>query len=228
MFWTPYCVDNEYLAAEQHRLARDRDGIRHEIGVASDQPVIIYSGKLIQLKRVDDLFYAVELVSRGKQPPELLVIGDGPKRAALTRLASVLGLNVKFVGFQNQTRLARYYLCGDVLVLPSSRETWGLVLNEAMVFGMPVVTTTAVGAGVDLVIPDATGYTYEPGDYITLAKRLDVLLKDADARRRMGDAARSRVALYNYNECVKGVLAALEFVSARCRAPVLTVSTNRV
>ena len=214
MFWTPYCVDNEYLISEQQRLARDREAIRQEIGISPGRSVIIYSGKLIERKRVEDLLQAVKLLSPKSQVAELLILGDGPRRALLIGLADSLDLRVRFVGFQNQSQLARYYVCGDVFVLPSSYETWGLVVNEAMAFGMPIVTTSVVGAGVDLVTPGITGYTYEPGDCAALAACLDPLLKDAEARRRMGEAALRRVGPYNLDECVKGVLAALQFVSA--------------
>ena len=214
MFWTPYSVDNEYLVAEQRWLAPEREAIQREIGIATGRPVIVYSGKLIELKRVEDLVQAVKLLSRDEQPAELLIIGEGPRRLLLTELAGRLGIKVTFAGFQNQTQLARYYLCGDVFVLPSSRETWGLVLNEAMVFGMPIVTTAAVGAGVDLVVAGVTGYTYEAGDCEALARHLDTLLKDSEARRRMGEAARRRIAAYTHDEGVKGVLAALECVTS--------------
>ena len=214
MFWTPYSVDNEYLSAEQRRLAPDRDAIRREVGIAPGHLVVVYSGKLIELKRIEDLIQALKLLSAESQPAELLIIGEGPRRELLTKLASELGMRVTFAGFQNQTQLARYYLCGDIFVLPSTRETWGLVLNEAMLFGMPVVTTSAVGAGADLVVADVTGYTFEPGDCVTLAKHLDMLLNDPDARRRMGEAARCRISAYTYAEGVNGVLAALGCVTS--------------
>ena len=81
-----------------------------------------------------------------------------------------------------------------------------------MVYGMPVVTTSAVGASLDLVATGITGYTYEAGDHEALAEHLAVLLNDASARHRMGEAARCRVKNYNYGVCVDGIVAALESV----------------
>ena len=83
-----------------------RDAIRRELGIGSDRPVIVYSGKLIDRKRVDDLIRAVSLLSRERQPVELLIIGDGPCRARLTELARTLHVEVRFVGFQNPDTLA--------------------------------------------------------------------------------------------------------------------------
>jgi glycosyltransferase involved in cell wall biosynthesis len=77
----------------------------------------------------------------------------------LQNLVDELGArSVHFFGFQNRNRIADYYAISDVLVLPSVRETWGIVINEAMCFGLPVIVSYQVGAGIDLVTDGHNGY----------------------------------------------------------------------
>jgi glycosyltransferase involved in cell wall biosynthesis len=217
MFRTPYCVDNEYLSGQALQLATEKPRIMREIGLNSARPVIAYCGKLIERKRVADLIRAIGLAAQRGRPAQLMVVGDGPLYAPLKQLCRSHSIDATFVGFQNQTQLARYYVCADVCVLPSSYETWGLVINEAMACGLPVVTTTVVGAGVDLVIPGVTGYTYPPGDCAALADCLERLIGDPALRKTMGEAARQRVDPHNYQECTAGIISALEFVGRRAR-----------
>ncbi|MFA5908983.1 MAG: glycosyltransferase family 4 protein [Vicinamibacterales bacterium] len=215
MFSTPYCVDNDYLSEQGLRHIPGKATTIRDIGLPRDRPIIVYSGKLIRLKRVQDLIQAIHILGRQGHAASLLVIGDGPLREELTQIAADANVTASFVGFQNQTQLARYYVCADVLVLPSSNETWGLVLNEAMALGLPVVTTTQVGASRDLVVPNHTGYTYQAGDCEDLARLLGALIGDEKLRRRLGEAARDKIRRYTYRECVAGVIAALELVTGQ-------------
>jgi alkylhydroperoxidase family enzyme len=76
------------------------------------------------------------------------------------------------MGFQNRNDLGDFYALADILVLPSNRETWGLVVNEALSFSLPVVVSDQVGAGVDLVIPDQNGYIFPAGEIPALADQI--------------------------------------------------------
>jgi glycosyltransferase involved in cell wall biosynthesis len=143
-----------------------------------------------------------------------LIIGDGPRRPSLQALCADLDIEAAFVGFQNQGQIARYLVCADVFVLPSEYETWGLVINEAMACGLPVVATAVVGAGVDLIEAGVTGFTYPPGDRAALADCLQPLIADPALRLSMGAAARRRVQPYNYRTCAAGVVSALQFIAA--------------
>jgi glycosyltransferase involved in cell wall biosynthesis len=227
MFRTPYCVDNEYLCGQAAELMAEKPRIMREIGLRSATPVIAYSGKLIGRKRVADLIRAMGLLAERAQPAQLMIVGDGHLQSSLKELCSSLNVDATFVGFRNQTQLARYYVCADLLVLPSNYETWGLVVNEAMVCGLPVVTTTVAGAGLDLVVPGVTGFTYPAGDCEALAERLSRLIADPVLRSSMGEAARQRVQAYNYQACAAGVLAALEFVGPRAIKPTALAAAGK-
>ena len=89
----------------------------------------------------------------------LIFVGDGNLRQSLQDFVDELGAeSVYFFGFKNRTEIPNFYAISDVLVLPSVRETWGIVVNEAMCFGLPVIVSEQVGAGRDLIIDGQNGY----------------------------------------------------------------------
>ena len=102
--------------------------------------------------------------------------------------------SVYFMGFQNRNDLCDFYALADILVLPSNRETWGLVVNEALSFSLPVVVSDQVGAGVDLVIPDQNGYIFPAGDIPALADQISKVLGLSDQdRKKMGEKSYSLI-----------------------------------
>jgi glycosyltransferase involved in cell wall biosynthesis len=212
-FWTPYCVDNDTLTASATRCAPDRLRLKQAIGLQPGGCVLAYCGKLIERKRVEDLVHAAGSLKRRGMPAQLLIIGDGPLRSSLQALCRELEVEAAFVGFQNQAQIVPYLGCADVFVLPSDYETWGLVINEAMACGLPVVTTAVAGAGVDLVEPGVTGFIYPSGDRDALSACLERLVADPALRTAMGAAAHRRVQPYNYRTCADGVVSALQFAA---------------
>ena len=153
-------------------------------------------------------------------PAGLLFVGDGELRSEMVEFITVNGLqHVTITGFKNQTELPECYVCGDIFVLPARFETWGLVVNEAMVFGLPVIASDGVGAAADLVESNVTGLVYPVGDVKALTAHLRVLVESPGLRSRMGSAAQQRVGRYDYVTCASGIAAAVQEVSPRYRAP---------
>jgi len=215
IFSTPYAVDNERFLAEAERLAPSRSTLREELGWPVDLPVVLCVGKLIPRKRPMDVIEALAQVA-GRHPAVLVYVGEGSERRRLAEAAARRGLrHVIITGFVNQTEISRYYAVADVLVLPSGHEPWGLVLNEAMCFGLPVVASDAVGASPDLVRPGENGFVFPAGDVYALAGVLGRLLADPAARARMGARSREIVAAYSYDADLRGILDALHALDAR-------------
>ncbi len=121
---------------------------------------------------------------------------------------------VTFAGFQNQSALSSFYHAADLLVLPSrAEETWGLVVNEAMLHGLPCIVSTTVGSQPDLVLPGETGEVCVPGDAADLARALATLiarLEDEGLAKR----CRDRVAKYSVAEAARGLASAWQAVQA--------------
>src|SRR5262249_2932396 len=135
-------------------------------------PLFLACGKLISVKRTLDVVQAFAQVRR-TLPSGLVIVGTGVLESAIRTEVSRLGLDpdVKMLGFRNQGDLPAVYSACDVLVLASSREPWGLVVNEAMAAGLAVAVSDQVGAGPDLVDVD-NGFAFPLGDGAALARGL--------------------------------------------------------
>lgn len=136
---------------------------------------ILFCGRLIPLKRVADLIDAFACIVPDRPDWELVVIGDGPLKPDLTRRAADAGIadRIRWCGFISDTALtAAIYRACDVLVLPSDRDAWALVVNEALAAGMTVVVSTVVGSSDDLVKDRVSGRLFPPGDVPALTEAL--------------------------------------------------------
>ncbi len=210
LFPAPYTVDNELFSAAAGPDASTRPTLHEELGLDKEVPIILYASKLTPRKRALDLLKAYEAVRRLGIRGALAFIGDGSERAALEEHARAYDVeDVFFLGFKNQSELPNYYAQADLFVLPSEREPWGLVVNEAMCAGTPVITTTDVGASYDLVTSGETGFVYEAGDVSALERLLARCLGDREICQRMSENCIARMKHWSYRECVDGVLAAL-------------------
>ena len=207
-YFTPYSVDNEFFDLQTAHASRVQT--RRELDISQDAVVVLYCGKLCPDKRVIELLDAFEQVAKD-QNAVLVIVGDGSERTALESASRERRLvdRVRFVGFKNQTELSSYYISADIFALPSAHETWGLVLNEAMIYSLPIIATDHVGAAVDLIQEGVTGFTYPAGDVTCLSVFLRTLILDPDLRRQMGQAARKKIEGWNYDVCVDEIIRAM-------------------
>jgi len=216
VFHTPYGVDNDFFESSRTKLLPMRNGLKQRFGFKDDTPVIIFSGKLVERKRPMDLLQAYARVIKAIPNVGLLLIGEGGLRAEIEQFIASNNLALaKLAGFKNQTELPECYICGDLFVLPAQFETWGLVVNEAMLFGMPAIVTDQVGCAADLIDPDVTGRSYPVGNVDRLSAILLDLLHDRDRLKKMGLESQKRVRQYHYDVCVEGFVAALEYVTPK-------------
>jgi glycosyltransferase involved in cell wall biosynthesis len=140
----------------------------------------------------------------------LLIAGDGPLRAEMQcRVAALHVPDVRFAGFLNQSELPSAYAVADAFVLPSKiHETWGLVVNEAMNFGLPVVVSDKAGCAADLVRSGANGLVVPHGDTAALAGAIARLVDEPDTRARFGVVSRRIIDRYSIESCADGIVAA--------------------
>ncbi len=210
VFFTPYCVDNDSFMTGANQGRLDRERLREGLNVPAEIPLVFYCGKLIHKKRPDDLLRAfAPLADRAA----LAFVGDGPMRKGLESAAAALKY-VRFLGFRNQSEMPGLYGGADVFVLPSSAlEVSPLVLNEAMCAGLPIIVSDAVPSARDFVTDDDNGYIYPVGDVEALSRCLKLLVDDPERRTRMGQRSKERIAPWNYDACVGGIMEALNFVA---------------
>jgi len=136
-----------------------------------ERMTILFVGRLIEIKRVADLIMAFSrLVEPEYENWKLEIVGDGPLRQSL-EAQSVPDSRVNFRGALNYKELGSVMACSDILVLPSSYESWGLVVNEALGYGLYVITTDVVASAQDL-LDESTGTLFKVGDIEQLTKAL--------------------------------------------------------
>ena len=216
LFFSPYCVDETTFSTAESSRAALRPETRHALGLGEDDWLLLYAGKLSDRKGVDLIVPAVR-AWQAQTPRSVVVglLGDGACRADLAaEAARDPVVPVRFVGFQNQRHLSRYYHAADLFVLPSRHaETWGLVVNEALLHGVPCVVSDRVGSAPDLV-DDRTGAVFPAGDIGGLAgalSRTATLARRADIRA----ACRAKVRPYSVLAAAQGVADAYHAVVNR-------------
>ena len=221
-FLLPYAVDNGFFAAQAQAALPGLQTLRAELNLEPGRPVILFASKLQERKHADHLVSAyTEILRRARTfaPPYLLIVGDGEQRAALEQQVRGLGLNgVRLTGFRNQTELPRFFALADVFVLPARHEPWGLVVNEAMATGRPVVLSTDVGAAADLVTDGVEGYVYPTGDVAALTQAIEQVLASPETARAMGTAAAQRIAGWNIEADIHGLRTALAATTHKFRS----------
>jgi glycosyltransferase involved in cell wall biosynthesis len=240
-FPVPYAVDNAWFAARA--AAATPATLRAELQLDPDRPVILFASKLQPRKHADHLIEAFARLlqnhnqsqgapfvrahlahewetAAGSPPatPYLVIVGDGEERQRLEAQAAALNLtdHVRFVGFRNQTELPAFFRLASVFVLPSRHEPWGLIVNEAMACGCPVIVSTDVGSHADLVTNGIEGFVYSVGDIAALTSALQRTFASSTTAPTMGAAAKQRMEIWSFNEDIQGLRSALtSFLSSR-------------
>lgn len=208
-----YFVDNQRIRAGFEALRQNRAALRAKWGIPEGRFCFLYVGKLEPKKRVFDLLHAMQVAMRAAADIHLLIVGAGELYNEASARCRASGIPVSFAGFLNQTELPGAYAAGDCLVLPSDYgETWGLVVNEAMVCGLPVIVSDRVGCGPDLVEPGVTGTIFPCGDAAALASCLVAMAADRQESRTIGLRGQDRIRSYSADEATIGTLQAVEFV----------------
>jgi glycosyltransferase involved in cell wall biosynthesis len=167
-------------------------GLRGALGLTQADTVIVCVGRLVRLKNHQLLLRAVAGLDSAL-PSRLLIVGDGPLRGELQRMAAALGLaeRVRFLGRRDD--VPALLAISDIFALTSETEGLACSVLEAMTAGLPAVVTH-VGGNPELVVDGSTGYLVAAGDERGMRERLRALVRDPDLRRRLGRAAQQRVA----------------------------------
>jgi len=190
-------VDNAYFA---RRTAEIRDSnppqadeIRTQYGLPENY--FLASARFIEKKNLPTLIrayaaYRQKSEASGNPPWDLVLLGDGPLREALNSQLSTLNLHrhVRLPGFKQYDELPGYYALAKAFIHSSTTEQWGLVVNEAIASGLPVIVSNRCGCVPELV--QGNGFSFEPTDEHELGSRLlQMASLSDDERRRLGDAS---------------------------------------
>ena len=211
LIFSPHCVDSDWFAARA--TSEIRQQMRSAHGIAPDDKLALFAGKLEAIKRPSDLLHAAARLKKRGSVVTVMTAGSGHLQGEMSALADRLGVKLVQLGFRNQTGMPSVYAAADVLVLPSERESWGLVANEALACGTPIIVSDACGCSVDLA-RDGAGLIYPAGDRDALAGAMENLLNGgSDAA-----AIKSKIALYSVSAAVNGIETAIDLCLPRLDA----------
>lgn len=177
------------MTMEQKEMLRQRYSMR-------GKRIAVAVGRLIPLKRYDDLIMAWKKVSKEWQ---LYILGEGEELPHLKKMVKEYNItNIEFLGYKEKEELLCFYRAADLFVHPTSTDVWGLVINEAMACGLPVITTHMCIAGDALIENGINGYLISVGDIETLTKCIESILENEATIFRMSVESIKRVRAYTF------------------------------
>lgn len=197
VFWYPFTSLWERDILPQQLSVEEKEHLRRGLGM-SERKIVLYVGRFTKAKGMDALLEAVPAL---EEDTGVYFVGGEPVPEHLA-FCEEQGLhNAHFVGFQKKEQLADYYMAADVLVLPTQSDVWGLVLNEAMACGLPVITTDRCVAGLELIENGINGYVVPVDNQEALTQKIQAVL--AGNYRQMGAAALERIRPYTFENMAK-------------------------
>ena len=198
---SPYCVDNSFFQIKKN----NKNKIKKKFGLTKKK-VILFVGKLIERKNPIEF---LKLAKNFKNEKNLffVMIGNGNLIEQCKNFVQDNSLkNVSIAGFKNQDEIKDYYSISDLLILTSKYETWGLVINEAMASGLPVIATKQCGASEEIIKKNKLGYVYDCNNYSELLKRFKSFLKkDYKNILNLKKKIKLSISKYNYDVTVESI-----------------------
>ncbi len=208
-------IDVEGFGERADRLAPRRPELRRQLGAGPDDVVVLSVARLQPEKGLDVLVRAV--AEAGDPRLLLVVVGEGPERKPLERLARELGARLVLAGDWAWERIVEVYAAADVFALLSEREPWAVVVNEAAACGLPLVLSDQVGAAHDLLRDGVNGTLVAAGDVAAAARTLRELAADPSLREAQGARSRELAQDWGYGPSVEAFLAAVREAVAHHR-----------
>ena len=209
MFWAPLAVDNDYWFRESDYWIERKTELKKSLDLDPLLPVVVFVAQMRPFKRPLDAINAFKKITT---PAQLIMVGAGPLFNTLKKQHEANPTeNVHLIGEVNQKDLPKYYAAADLFVMTSdATETFGLVVNEAMCCGLPLLVSKSVPSARDLVIEGKNGFTFETGNITELSNRLEMLLSSPEELKRMGVESRKIINDWSYKKNIEGIKLALD------------------
>jgi len=164
-------IDIEYFS-EKSKNFTEKKTLKRKLGVETNK-IVLFSGRLIEMKGIFEMINGFKKYFDIDNDISLLIIGTGPDEEKLKKYIRDKQIeNIFFTGFVQYEDLYKYYSISNVLLFPSRQDIWGLVINEAMACGLPVITTKETGASVDLIEEEKNGYIIKSNNFSEITKAI--------------------------------------------------------
>ncbi len=205
-------VDNDYFKRETEKTRRSAVSLRKKYDLP--QNYFLSSGRFVEKKNFDFLLrsYAA-YVKNVKKPWGFVLLGDGPLRKDFEKIARNLSVGslLKMPGFIQYEQLPIYYGLAKSFILPSSMDQWGLVVNEAMASGLPVLVSNCCGCSFDLVQEGKNGWSFNPRDESQLTMLLEDLTRMSGVKRNfIGSKSSKIIENWSTDQFAEGIKKAAE------------------
>ena len=209
IFTAPNAVDNELFSASAAAARQNASRLRKELDLPDRY--FLFVGRLVPEKGVFDLLSAYAKLDRSvREQVGLVFVGDGASRSRLAEQSAAISPGViRFAGFAQQVQVATYYALAEVAILPTYTDTWGLVVNEAMACGLPVILSRVAGCAADLVAENSNGLLIEPGDVGALATAMNTIAGCSELGLTMGSNSVRHISQYSARNWAAGVVRAV-------------------
>jgi len=206
-------VDNRYFHDKAGEIRKHGEETRRQYGLPQDY--FLASARFVEKKNLPRLLEAYALYRTSCQtlaPWSLVLLGDGTFRSALESKLDELGLrdHVLLSGFKQIADLPAYYAMAGAFIHPSTVEPWGLVVNEAMASGLPVLVSNRCGCAPELVNEDVNGFTFDPLDVEQMARKMLQMSASDFPRLAFGKSSQKIVANWGPERFALGVSQAVE------------------
>lgn len=186
IFVSPNIVDNDSYINNSLYYKTNKLSNKKILGINKDL-VLLYTGRLIESKGVDHLILAYKKIKSENRNVCLVIVGDGVEKEHLQDLCRTEGISdVFFAGWINGDKKIMYYSIADLFVFPTLNDVWGLVINEAMCCGLPIITTYSAGCSIDMVEPGKNGFIINKSNGEELYLSIRSILNDDNLRNCMG------------------------------------------
>jgi len=186
-----YVIDNDFFSrADDSRLNK----LKNFFNLHSKQ-VILFAGRLVPEKNPFLVLEVYKILQQSVHNLAIFIIGSGPLEKQLKSYVKKNNLNnTYFVNYVEDRRLySLYFKASDLFFYPAKHVTWGLVINEALACGLPVITSTGVGAASDLVINGKNGYIFQLDEKERLIKTIHIILNCENIKMRMSEYSLSHI-----------------------------------
>lgn len=211
IFVPPNTVNTDFFTKESLKYKIKKNELKRELGIINSK-VILYIGQLIKRKGIEFLLFAYKKLKEEYDDVGLAVVGSGPLKKELLDLCQRENIkDVYFIGFIQQKQLPLYYSIADLFILPSLVETFGLVINEAMACGLPVITTKVAGAK-DLINPGENGFIVDEANVDQLYLAIKEIILNDKVMIKMGETSLEIIErIYNLDHAVRGFASAIKY-----------------
>lgn len=190
--------------------AKEKESLRNELGI-KEKNVILFVGQFIYRKGIDIL---LESLSQIHSEVGVYLVGGKSKQEYQNIIEKYDLKNIHFINFIQLDVLKKYYMAADLFVLPTREDTWGLVVNEAMSYGLPVITTNRCVAGLELIENGINGYLVPTNDSKALAEKISFLFDNPNLRGKMALNNFEKIKDYNYENMARVIYCHLQALDA--------------